>query len=97
MQSNLNKSLQNQTNNSSEKIDELLIANRNFFCQLLCENLKKEEVNTKKNERTYLTVNEIDIIKQIEINLYKLIETCPPYKINELLKELHSDSFTDSH
>lgn len=83
MQTNINKSIEKKTNNSNALIDEMLLTNQEIFNKLIIE-------NSKRKEKLFITVREIDLIKEIEKNLINLIEMCPPVKAKEILNEIGS-------
>ena len=83
MQTNINKSIEKKTNNSNALIDEMLLTNQEIFNKLIIE-------NSKRKEKLFITVREIDLIKEIEKNLINLIEMCPPVKTKEILSEIGS-------
>ena len=59
MQTNINKSIENKTNNSNARIDEMLLNNQEIFNKLIVE-------NGKRRDKLYVTVQEIDLITEIE-------------------------------
>ena len=81
MQTNINKSIENKTNNSNARIDEMLLNNQDIFNKLIVE-------NGKRRDKLYVTVQEIDLITEIEKNLINLIELCPPMKAKEILNDI---------
>lgn len=83
MQTNINKSIENKTNNSNTRIDEMLLNNQEIFNKLIVE-------NGKRRDKLYVTVQEIDLITEIEKNLINLIELCPPMKAKEILNDIGS-------
>ena len=83
MQTNINKTIENKTNNSNARIDEMLLNNQEIFNKLIVE-------NGKRRDKLYVTVQEIDLITEIEKNLINLIELCPPMKAKEILNDIGS-------
>ena len=81
MQTNIN--IENKTNNSNATIDEILLTNQTIFNKLIVE-------NGKRRDKLYVTVQEIDLITEIEKNLINLIELCPPKKAKEILNDIGS-------
>ena len=79
MQSNNNKSLENKSIKSKDSIDEILLNNKEIFNSLIIENMNRRE-------KSFITVKEIDLIKQFENNLIKLVNMCPPKKAEKILK-----------
>ena len=83
MQTNINKSIENKTNNSNARIDEMLLNNQEIFNKLIVE-------NGKRRDKLYVTVQEIYLIKKKKKNLINLIELCPPMKAKEILNDIGS-------
>jgi hypothetical protein len=81
MQSNNNKSLENKSIKSKDSIDEILLNNKEIFNSLIIENMNRRE-------KSFITVKEIDLIKQFENNLIKLVNMCPPKKAEKILNEI---------
>ncbi len=85
MQSNNNKSLENKSINSKDSINEILLNNKEIFNSLIVENMNRKE-------KSYITVKELDLIKQFESNLIKLVNMCPPKKIEKIFNEISNVS-----
>ena len=83
MQTNINKTIENKTNNSNARIDEMLLNNQEIFNKLIVE-------NGKRRDKLYVTVQEIDLITENKKNLINLIELCPPMKAKEILNDIGS-------
>ena len=83
MQSNNNKSLENKSINSKDSINEILLNNKEIFNSV-------ENMNRK--EKSYITVKELDLIKQFETNLIKLVNMCPPKEIEKIYNEISNVS-----
>ena len=81
MQSNNNKSLENKSIKSKDSIDEILLNNKEIFNSLIVENMNRKE-------KSFITVKELDLIKQFETNLIKLVNMCPPKKAEKILNEI---------
>ena len=81
MQTNINKSLENKTNYADKEIDEVLLQNKDIFNNLILENLTRRE-------KAFITVKEIDLIRDFEKNIIRLIEMCPPIKAKEILMDI---------
>ena len=60
-------------------INEKLNKNKEIFNELIIE-------NNKKKKKSYISVNEFDLIKKFEDNLKNILEKTPPKIINELFK-----------
>ena len=82
MQSNLNKSNENNKNINKNIIDEILLNNQSIFLQLIIENVNRKE-------KSLISTTEYDYIKDFEKNLMQLIEKCPVNKLNEILNEIN--------
>ena len=81
MQSNLNKSIENNKNINENIIDELLLKNQEIFNQLILENVNRKE-------KSLISTNEYDFLRNYEKNLIQLIERCPVNKLSEILAEI---------
>lgn len=81
MQSNNNKSLNNNSNKNNDSINDLLWNNRVIFNSLIME-------NTLRRDKSLITVKELDYLSQIENNLQKLIEMCPPKEAMSILTKI---------
>ena len=77
-----NKNVNINYNDKTEvsEIDELLLENRETLNQLIIE-------NTQRKEKSFITVKELEIIRQFEKNLLKLIEKCPPAVLKDLIND----------
>ena len=82
MQSNLNKSNENNKNINKNIIDEILLNNQSILLQLIIENVNRKE-------KSLISTTEYDYIKDFEKNLMQLIEKCPVNKLNEILNEIN--------
>lgn len=60
-------------------INEKLNENKEIFNELIIE-------NNNRKEKSYISVNEFDLIKKFEDNLKNILEKTPPKIINELFK-----------
>jgi len=85
MQTNNNKSNQNLNNINDKKINELLLDNKDIFNQLLVENLTRRD-------KSYICVNELDLIHRFESNLINLIQKLPPKQAKVLFEEINKDN-----
>ena len=85
MQSNNNKSLENKSINSKDSINEILLNNKEIFNSLIVENMNRKE-------KSFITVKELDLIKQFETNLIKLVNMCPPKEIEKICNEISNVS-----
>ena len=81
MQSNHNKSIENNKNVEKNIIDELLLKNQEIFNQLILENVNRKE-------KSLISTNEYDFLRIYENNLIQLIERCPVNKLSEILAEI---------
>ncbi len=41
-----------------------------------------------RKEKSFITVKELDVIKQFETNLIKLVNMCPPKEIEKICNEI---------
>ena len=80
MQSNNNNSLENKSIKKEYKlsIDDILLINKDIFNQLMLE-------NRLKKEKSYISVNEYELMKQFEQNLMILLEKCNIGKLRDIL------------
>ena len=87
MQSN-NNSLENKSNKKQCKlsVDELLLSNQEIFNQLIIE-------NRLKKEKSYISINEYELMKHFENNLIKLIDKCNLRKLEEILNDVNNNNF----
>ena len=60
-------------------INEKLNENKEILNELIIE-------NNNRKEKSYISVNEFDLIKKFENNLKNILEKTPPKIINELFK-----------
>ena len=81
MQSNHNNSIENNKNINENIIDELLLKNQEIFNQLILENVNRKE-------KSLISTNEYDFLRNYEKNLIQLIERCPVNKLGEILAEI---------
>ena len=81
MQSNHNNSIENNKNINENIIDELLLKNQEIFNQLILENVNRKE-------KSLISTNEYDFLRNYEKNLIQLIERCPVNKLSEILAEI---------
>ena len=79
MQSNINKSIENKSNKKECKItvDDILLQNRDIFNQVMIE-------NRQKKEKSYISMNEYELLKKFENNLVKLIDKCNIEKLKDI-------------
>ena len=85
MQSNLNNSIENNKNINENNIDELLLKNQEIFNQLILENVNRKE-------KSLISSNEYDFLRNYEKNLIQLIERCPSNKLSQILTEIDGKS-----
>ena len=81
MQSNHNNSIENNKNINENIIDELLLKNQDIFNKLILENVNRKE-------KSLISTNEYDFLRNYEKNLIQLIERCPVNKLSEILAEI---------
>ena len=81
MQSNHNNSIENNKNINENIIDELLLKNQEIFNQLILE-------NANRKEKSLISTNEYDFLRNYEKNLIQLIERCPMNKLSEIFSEI---------
>ena len=82
MQSNLNKSIENNKNINENIIDELLLKNQELFNHLILENVNRKE-------KSLISTNEYEYLRIYEKNLIQLMERCPVNKVSEILSEIN--------
>ena len=85
MQSNHNKSIENNKNVEKNIIDELLLKNQEIFNNLILENVNRKE-------KSLISTNEYEYLRNYEKNLIQLIERCPLNKLNTILTEIDGKS-----
>ena len=85
MQSNHNKSIENNKNVEKNIIDELLLKNQEIFNKLILENVNRKE-------KSLISTNEYEYLRNYEKNLIQLIERCPLNKLNTILTEIDGKS-----
>ena len=83
MQSNHNNSNENNKNLNKNIIDELLLKNQEIFNNLILENVTRKE-------KSLISTNEYDYLRNYEKNLIELIERCPVNKLNTILTEINA-------
>ena len=85
MQSNINKSIENKSNKKECKIsiDDILLQNKDIFNQVMIE-------NKQKKEKSYISMNEYELLKQFENNLVKLIDKCNIEKLRDIFDEVNN-------
>ncbi len=81
MQSNHNKSIENNKNINENVIDELLLKNQEIFNLLILE-------NANRKEKSLISTNEYEYLRNYEKNLIQLIERCPVNKVSQILNEI---------
>ncbi len=88
MQSINNNSIENKSIKKECKlsIDEVLLRNRDIFNQLLIE-------NKQKKEKSYISVNEYELMKNFENNLLALVEKCNITKLIDALDDDMNNNF----
>ena len=84
MQSEFN--INNDQNNNLKNInqDELLLRNKEILNSLVFENLHRKD-------KSFLSIKELEIIKDFESNLLKLIENCPPILVKNIMFEIEKE------
>ncbi len=60
--------------------DEILLNNKEIINTLILE-------NTQKKDKSFISIKELEIIKDFESNLIKLLEKCPPKILKEIISE----------
>ena len=85
MQSNHNNSIENNKNIKENKIDELLLKNQDIFNQLILENLNRKE-------KSFISANEYEYLRNYENNLIELLEKCPVKKLSEIMNEINCEN-----
>lgn len=85
MQSDSNIIYDNDNNNLN-KIDnnELLLKNKEILNTLVLE-------NSQRKDKSFISIKELEIIKEYESNLMKLLENCPPKILKGLATETNLD------
>ena len=85
MQSNINKSIENKSNKKECKItvDDILLQNKDIFNQVMIE-------NRQKKEKSYISMNEYELLKKFENNLVKLIDKCNIEKLKDIFDEVNN-------
>ena len=77
---NVNNNYNEKSSLSKSEIDELLLDNKEILNQLIIE-------NNQRKEKSFITMKELEIIRNFEQNLLKLIEKCPPNELRDLIDD----------
>ena len=64
-------------------VEELLMNNKEILNTLVLE-------NTQKKDKSFISIKELEIIKDYESNLLQILENCPPQILKSLLEETSS-------
>ena len=59
----------------------IFVENQEIFIQLILENVNRKE-------KSLISTNEYDFLRNYEMNLIQLIERCPVNKLNQILTEI---------
>ncbi len=82
----LNNDLKNNSlNNNIIANEELLLKNKEIMNNLILENLHRKD-------KSFLTIKELEIMKDYESNLLRLMENCPPVLLKSLLHEIEKEN-----
>ena len=82
----LNNDLKNNSvNNNIITNEELLLKNKEIMNNLILENLHRKD-------KSFLTIKELEIMKEYESNLLTLMENCPPILLKTLLHEIEKEN-----
>lgn len=60
--------------------NELLLKNKELINNLILE-------NNNRKDKSYLTIKELEYMKDFESNLVKILETFPPHLVRKLMEE----------
>ena len=69
-----------------ENNNELLIKNKELISNLILE-------NNNRKDKSYLTIKELEYMKDFETNLIKIMENFPPHLVNKLIEETTDENF----
>ena len=85
MQSKINNEINTLNDNSSREKgrEELLLTNKEIINSLVLE-------NTQKKDKSFISIKELEVIKEYENNLLKILENCPPQILKSLMEETSS-------
>lgn len=61
-------------------VEELLLNNKEILNSLILE-------NTQKKDKSFISIKEVEIIKEFESNLLEILGNCPPQVLRSLLEE----------
>jgi hypothetical protein len=64
--------------------EELLLKNREIINNLVLENLHRKD-------KSFLTIKELEIMRDYESNLLRLMENCPPLLVKSLMYEIEKE------
>jgi hypothetical protein len=78
---------QNKTNlqKSFDYNNELLLKNKEMINNLIFE-------NNNRKDKSYLTIKELENMKDFESNLIKVLENFPPYLVKKLIEETSDEN-----
>ena len=68
--------------------EDLLLNNKEIINSLILE-------NSQKKDKSFISIRELEILKDFESNLLKVMETCPPSILQKLIFETSSISNTE--
>jgi len=82
MQSKINNDKNTNYNKLNYEIDknEVLMNNKEIINSLILE-------NSQKKDKSFISIKELEIIREYETNLIKLLENCPPKIIKKIFAE----------
>jgi len=81
MQSKINNDKNtNNINNNNVDRDEILLNNKEIINNLIVE-------NHQKKDKSFISIRELEYIREYEGNLIRLLESCPPNILRAVLKE----------
>jgi|LauGreDrversion4_2_1035121.scaffolds.fasta_scaffold168775_2 hypothetical protein len=63
--------------------EDLLLSNKEIINSLILE-------NSQKKDKSFISIRELEILKEYESNLLLIMETCPPNLLKQLVAETSS-------
>lgn len=87
MINHIHSKINNHETNINTLREDLLLSNKEIINMLILE-------NTQKKDKSFISIRELEILKEFESNLLKAMETCPPSILKKLI--LETSSFPNS-
>jgi hypothetical protein len=91
MKSNLKNGKYNNPTELTREVDhkeDVLTKNRDLISSLIMENYHKKD-------KSFISVKELELMREFESNLVKIFENCPPSLVAQLINET-SEEFNET-